>query len=60
MKGTDLAGPLLLGQPALDVDTKVVNYVKSVMTARKAIPWSKVDPDVNKITLVNLRPLGFQ
>jgi len=60
LKGTDLAGPALLGQPALLVNDKIVQYLQAVMAARRAIPWSKVDPDVNKIQLVNLQPFGFR
>ncbi len=55
IRGTDLAGPALLGQQSLDVSTYVVNYCKRVMADRRAIPWTEVKPDVNVLQLV---PVG--
>jgi pimeloyl-ACP methyl ester carboxylesterase len=60
LKGTDLAGAALLGQPALNVSPMIVSYAEKVMAERKAIPWTKVDPEINKIGLVNLAPFGFR
>jgi hypothetical protein len=59
LKGTDLAGGALLGQQVLDVNGKILKYMQSVMEARRAIPWTKVDPEINKIQLVALRSFGF-
>jgi len=59
LKGTDLAGGALLGQQVLDVNVKILKYMQSVMEARRAIPWTKVDPEINKIQLVALRSFGF-
>jgi hypothetical protein len=60
LKGTDLAGQALLGQSVLNVNAQIVAHVKKVMTERKAIPWTRVQTEVNVIHLVNLRPFGFQ
>jgi pimeloyl-ACP methyl ester carboxylesterase len=60
IKGTNLAGTALLGQPGLGVNGKVIEFVKKVMAERKAVPWSKIDPEINKITLANLGLLGFR
>jgi hypothetical protein len=60
LKGTKLAGASLLSQPVLNVQSSVVNYLLATMKARKAIPWSRVDTQVNRLALVNLRPFGYQ
>jgi pimeloyl-ACP methyl ester carboxylesterase len=60
IKGTNLAGQALLGQPGLGVNRVIIDYVKKVMTDRRAVPWTKVDPEINKLTLVNLAPFGFR
>jgi hypothetical protein len=60
IKGTNLAGTALLGQPGLGVSQKAVEFVKKVMAERRAVPWTKVDPEVNKLTLANLAVFGFR
>jgi hypothetical protein len=60
IKGTNLAGTALLGQPGLGVNQKAIEFVKKVMAERKAVPWTKVDPEVNKLTLANLAVFGFR
>ncbi len=60
VKGTDLAGVALLGQPALGVGPRIVEFIKKVMAERKAVPWAEVRPDINRIPVVNLQPFGFQ
>jgi len=60
IKGTNLAGSALLGQPGLGVSNRITTYMKRVMAERRSIPWSKVDPDVNRLTLANLALLGFR
>jgi hypothetical protein len=61
IRGTDLAGPALLSQPALDVSTYVVNYCKRVLTDRRAIAWTEVKPEVNNLQLIPVAPqYGFR
>jgi pimeloyl-ACP methyl ester carboxylesterase len=52
IKGTDLAGSALLGQPALMVNQYVVGYLKKVMAERRAVPWTEVKPEINTLQLV--------
>jgi pimeloyl-ACP methyl ester carboxylesterase len=60
VKGTDLAGQALLGQQALGVDTKIIDFMEKVLGDRKAIPWGVVDHDKNPLALVPaLRTYGF-
>jgi pimeloyl-ACP methyl ester carboxylesterase len=47
IRGTDLAGPALLGQQALDVMPYIVKYCQRVVAERRAVPWTEVKPDVN-------------
>jgi len=56
VRGTDLAGAALLGQPGLGVHTTIMNFLKKVMTDRRAIPWTAVQPETNNVGLVNLAP----
>jgi hypothetical protein len=60
IKGTDLAGPALLGQQALGVTDYVVRYAKKVMTERRAIPWTEVKPEVNTLQLIPVTQFGFR
>lgn len=60
IKGTDLAGSALLGQPALNVNRYILNYVKKVMAERRAIAWTEVKPETNTLTLVNLNPFNIR
>jgi pimeloyl-ACP methyl ester carboxylesterase len=60
VKGTDLAGQALLGQPALGVDAKILDFMEKVLADRKAIPWGLVDHDKNPLALVRgLKSYGF-
>jgi pimeloyl-ACP methyl ester carboxylesterase len=56
--GTNLAGPALLGQPALNVPELVFKYCQKVLADRKAIPWTEVKPEANPLGLVPLGPFG--
>src|SRR5205823_3599873 len=58
IRGTDLAGQALLGQPALDVSQYVVQYVRKVMADRRAIPWTETKPEVNTLDLVPVSRFG--
>jgi pimeloyl-ACP methyl ester carboxylesterase len=60
IKGTNLAGAALLGQQGLGVNQRIIDYMRKVTAERKSIPWSKVDPDVNRLGLANLALLGFR
>jgi pimeloyl-ACP methyl ester carboxylesterase len=60
IKGTDLAGPALLGQPALNVTGHVVDYIKKVMAERRAIAWTEVKPEVNTLQLIPVTQFGFR
>jgi pimeloyl-ACP methyl ester carboxylesterase len=60
VKGTDLAGQALLGQQALGVDAKIMDFLEKVLADRKAIPWAVVDHDRNPLALVPaLKSYGF-
>jgi hypothetical protein len=59
IRGTDLAGPALLGQPALNVSQDVLTFCQKVMTERRAIPWTDVRPDANPLILIPLGPFGL-
>jgi hypothetical protein len=59
VKGTDLAGQALLGQPALGVNAKIVEFVDKVVADRKAIPWGSVSNDENPLQPISLRSYGF-
>jgi pimeloyl-ACP methyl ester carboxylesterase len=52
IRGTDLAGPALLGQPGLEVTSYVVNYCKRVLADRRSTAWTEVKPEVNVLQLV--------
>jgi pimeloyl-ACP methyl ester carboxylesterase len=58
IRGTDLSGAALLGQP--DVATYVGNYCKKVLTDRRAIPWTEVKPEVNFLQIVPVGAFGFK
>jgi pimeloyl-ACP methyl ester carboxylesterase len=60
IRGTDLAGPALLGQPGLEVPQYVVKYCQKVMTDRRAKPWTEVKPEVNRLEPLPLRAFGFR
>jgi pimeloyl-ACP methyl ester carboxylesterase len=60
IKGTDLAGPALLGQPALTVNQYIIGYVKKIMAERRAIPWTEVKPEVNTLQLVPVQLFGMR
>jgi len=60
IRGTDLAGPALLGQPALNVSALIVGFIEKVMTERRAIPWAEVKPETNNTGLVNLGPFNIR
>jgi pimeloyl-ACP methyl ester carboxylesterase len=60
IKGTDLAGPALLGQQQLMVTQYVVNFVKKVMADRRAIAWTEVKPEINTLQLVPVTQFGFR
>lgn len=60
VKQTDLAGQALLGQPALGVDAKIIDFLEKVLADRKAIPWGVVDHDKNPLAIVpGLKQYGF-
>ncbi|HEY1376347.1 MAG TPA: alpha/beta fold hydrolase [Gemmataceae bacterium] len=60
IRGTNLAGSALLGQPALQVSPYVVGYVKKVMADRRAIPWTDVKPEVNTLQIVPVNLFGIR
>ena len=60
IRGTDLAGPALLGQPALEVPQYVAKYCQKIMTDRRAIPWTEVKPEVNQLQLIPMTSFGFR
>jgi len=60
IRGTNLAGSALLGQPALQVGPYVVGYVKKVMADRRAIPWTDVKPEVNTLQVVPVTQFGIR
>jgi hypothetical protein len=60
IKGTDLGGLALLGQPALKVNDYVVEYVKKVIAQRRAVPWTEVKPEVNTLQLVPVTQFGMR
>jgi pimeloyl-ACP methyl ester carboxylesterase len=60
IRGTDLAGPALLGQPPLEVQQYVVKYCQKIMTDRRAIPWTEVKPEVNQLLPINVTAFGFR
>ncbi len=60
IRGTTLAGPALLGQPALQVAPYVVGYVKKVLAERRAITWTEVKPEVNTLQLIPVTQFGFR
>jgi pimeloyl-ACP methyl ester carboxylesterase len=59
IRGTDLAGPALLGQPALNVPQDVLTFCQKVMTERRAIAWTEVKPETNILRLIPLGPFGL-
>jgi len=59
VKGTELAGQAMLGQQALGVDTKILDFMERVLAERKAIPWGIVDHDKNPLALISLKAYGF-
>jgi pimeloyl-ACP methyl ester carboxylesterase len=60
IRGTDLAGAALLGQPALKVPDTLLDFVRKVLADKKVVPWTEVKPEVNVLGLVNLLPFGFR
>jgi pimeloyl-ACP methyl ester carboxylesterase len=60
IKGTDLGGLALLGQPSLGVTDYVVKFTKKVMTDRRAVPWTEVKPEVNTLQLVPVTSFGLR
>ena len=60
IRGTDLAGPALLGQSTLQTTDHIVNFCNKVMADRRAIPWTEVKWESNPFTLVPLQQFGFR
>jgi len=60
VKGTDLAGQALLGQPSLLVTPKILEFTDKVLADRKAVPWASVAHEENPLQYVpNLKGYGF-
>jgi hypothetical protein len=59
IRGTNLAGPALLGQPALAVPQTVVTYCQKVLADRRAIPWTDVKPEANPLALIPVQAFGL-
>jgi hypothetical protein len=57
--GTDLAGAALLGQPAMHIGEYVRDYLKKVLTDRRAKAWTEVQPEVNLLNLVPVQNFGI-
>ena len=62
LKNTDLAGQALLGPQAqaLGVQPRIVEFIKKVMSERKAIPWTDFEAASNPLTLVILRAVNLK